>query len=360
MRHILLCLGLLLAGNAAAWTMEAEGFGDTPEKAKLAAYATLAGQIRSEIKSETNASTTVANKQVDSRFTLNSSQKTDLLLKGVEYGEVGRFQQEYKVVARFDENALRQTLAYYDTHTFFDPFGISARAAREIKASLLMWHSLLLLDAAGDEAEKYRQILAQRLELATARIEQGLLQVHSNAPEAELLIDGQPMALDQVIILTAGNHQLSLAAPGYKPLTKVLYAGRGSAQNLSEYLIPLANEGQRIALEIGDELAEFVPRAEMKTAMEEMGWKLAPGSPLRLSVSGSSTVRQSGAFSQYDFDFNIGAYDGGSKLKSVSFKKTYTVNSAQSKRQLSGKIMPEIRKAFVLLANNVEWPQQDN
>ncbi|MDD5057358.1 MAG: hypothetical protein PHQ60_05765 [Sideroxydans sp.] len=360
MRQIIFLLGLLLAGNASAWMMDAEGFGDTPEKAKLAAYATLAGQIRSEIKSVTSASTSVVNKQVDSNFSLTSSQKSDLLLKGVEYGEVGKTQDGYKVVARFDADALHQTLAYYETQTAFDPFGISVRTAKEIKASLLMWQSLMLLGVADQDSEKFRQELDTRLELVNARLEKGLLQVHSNAPDTELQIDGQPLQLDQAIILRAGNHQLSLAAPDYKPLTKVLYVSRGSAQSLSEYLIPLSNEGQRIALNIGDELAGFVPQAELKTAMNEMGWTLSATSPLHLDIDGSSNVRQSGAFSQYDFDFNIGMYDGENKLKSVSFKKTITVSSSYKKRQLANKIMPEIRKAILLLANNVEWPAQNN
>lgn len=357
MRQIFLLLSLVVAANASAWMMEAEGFGDTPEKAQLAAYATLAGQIRSEIKSEMNIAVSDVNNQANKSASLTQSQKSHLLLKGVEYGEVREFQKGYKVVAHFDGDALKQTLAYYETQTHFDPFGISMSVAKDIKASLLMWQSLLLLGVADQNAEKYQQVLDQRMELVSARIEKGLIRIHSNAQNAELQIDGESRQLDQIIILGEGNHQFSLTAPKYKPLTKVLFVGRGSAQSLSEYLIPLANENKRIALFISGELVNFVPQAEIKTIMGEMGWKFSTTSPLRISIDGTSTERQSGAFSQYDFDFVIGAFDGEHRLKSVSFKKTFTVNSSSNSKQLANKIMPEIKKALLLLANNVEWPE---
>jgi hypothetical protein len=353
---ILLSAMFMLSSSAMAWMLEAEGFGDTPEKSKLAAYATLAGQIRSEIKSETNISIQLSNQQVTKNDSMTQSQKSDLLLKGVNYQEVSKFQDGYRTVATFDAAALRQTLSYYEMQTVFDPFGITVTRAHELKDILLMWHSLQLLCADKVCEADYRRTLDQRTRLVNARLESGLLRVHSNAPHAEIEIDGHVSQLDEPLILEVGNHQYTLAAPKFKPLTKVVYIEKGSALSLAEDLVPLTNEVRKLALSVGAELLDYVPQAQLKTIMDEMGWEIAANSTLQLRIEGTSSVRQSGAFAQYDFDFNIGVFDRNRRLKTVTFKKGYTFNLGTTNQQVAQSIMPEIRKAVLLLANNVVWP----
>lgn len=357
MRKLLIMLAVLLAsGNAQAWVMEAEGYGDTPEQAKIAAYATLAGQIRSEIKSETSISTKVDDQLVSKKSSLAQSQKSELLLQGVSYLPAGKFQKGYKTVARLDANGLKQTLSYYETQTEFDPFGINFARARELKELLLMWRALSSF-APGAGVSANAGLLEQRLLWVNARLEGGLLRVHSSASGASLRVDGQIQPLDSALVVSEGNHQVTLSAPQYRTLDKVIYIGKGSAVSLSEDLLP-ANREKQLVLVISEGLSDYLPRADIEGAMGEVGWKPVSTGRLRLGVEGAVTVRQSGNYVRYTFDFNIAVHDGDHRLKSVSFQKTVTLAASTDRQQLKRKLLPELRKALTLLANNVVWPDE--
>lgn len=348
---------LLAAGSARAWMMDAEGFAETPEKAKLAAYATIAAQIRSEIKSENSASIEVHNKQVDKKESVQMAQKSNLILKGVSYTPVLKAEGGYRTTATFDEEALSQTLAYYEKETIFDPLGIGSARAAEIKDLLLMWQSLILVGSDPENRSRFQPVLDTRLKLVNARIENAVMTVHANSPESTIRVDGKPYRMDELIIVGEGSHQIEIAAPNYKTLSKVVYVGRGGVLKVSENLIPVAGVTREMRLAISPDLQNYFEAGNVSDLMDDFGWQLSDTGRYVLNVGGTVIVREGGEFLSCEFDFNIGIYDGKTKLKSVTFKRKVPAKQATLKRDVTNKLMPDLKQALTALANNVKFPE---
>ena len=351
-----IALVLLASSSANAWVMDAEGFGDTPENAKLAAYATLAAQIRSEIKSDISSNVVVHNDKVDNAAAIKNSQSSNMILKGVTYGPVSKRDAGYRTVATFDQDALDQTSAYYESETRFDVLGISSSRAFELKSLLLMWQSVNLVDTDAGKKSKYSGLINERLRLVNARIENGILKVHTDAANATIKVDGKSAAVDEMVVLNDGNHLIEILAPKYKTLSKSVYVGKGSVVKLSEMLIP-ATDQRQLVLKIGADFREFLDEKTISELMADYGWEQSQDSRYSLDIAGTLIMREAGEFINCEFNFNIGVFDGQARLKSVTFQRKIPAKRATLVKDVTQKLQPDIKQALTALANSITWPQ---
>ena len=215
--------------------LKACAYGKTTKEARISALKGLSQQIISQVQAKEELYKKREQGKVYRKYVSSSEIVTKSLLKGVIFKNFGKTPAGYKVCAYFTKNSLKETIGYLKSVLSVD-FSKMNRA--QLKEALTKAGFLLNLAFLSPNAKNIEEFAKKKIEQINVYLNYGCLVVNVIPSNAKIIINGKIYSSGEPIYLPPEiTYIVRIEAPGYEPVIKNVYLGRGEKRSLSIELV---------------------------------------------------------------------------------------------------------------------------
>ncbi|WP_457567674.1 PEGA domain-containing protein [Desulfurobacterium sp.] len=326
-------------------------YGKNQKDARITALKRVSQDILSNVNALEMTKKQLKNGKITREYLSNTVIGTRTILKEIQFKDLGRTPEGYKVCAILTENGLSKTISFIKASLQRNLTELPPEELKTLKSKAFILISL----AETAQDKKSINFGIEKIKEIDRLLNYGRLNVNVVPPYATVIIQNRKYKVGKTVLLEPQKEYfVTIKAPGYRSIRKRVYLGRGEIKNISIELPKLVKGNITVSIKANN---PFVKRLAEKS-MINSGFTIKDDAANVLKISIRDFTSSVKGYTKHQLEITATLYANGKPIISKTGKmKPFFTTKETENSVLKPKVEKLTRAVLNSLLNNINTEQ---